>query len=53
MTTMQRIGCGRGMLGALVGTEVVLMLIAAVVGAVCAAWMTQSLASEWLRQLLF
>ena len=53
MRTMQRIGCARGTVTLLVGTEVFILLTAAVCLSLPAASVTEILARDWLRQFLF
>lgn len=53
MRTMQRLGSARGTIALLVGSEVCLMLLIAVILSLAAASATSVLAGNWLRQFLF
>jgi putative ABC transport system permease protein len=53
MNTMFKLGCSRGTIAALLGTEVLIMLISGTLLALASAWITRWLATEWMQSLIF
>ena len=53
MQTLAKIGCSKGTLVAIVGTEIGLMIFAGITVAVAASWATNLLIADSLRSLMF
>lgn len=53
MQTMHKLGCSRSTIVMLIGTEILLMTLTGVALAAAAAWVSQVIASDWLRFVLF
>ncbi|MEZ6060877.1 MAG: ABC transporter permease [Planctomycetaceae bacterium] len=53
MRTMFKLGCSRGTIAMLLGTELMLMLLAGLLLAAGSAWLTSWVASDSLRRILF
>ena len=53
MQTMHKLGCSRSTIATLIATEIVLMTASGVSLAMIGAWVSQVVATDWLRSLLF
>ena len=53
MQTMFKLGCSRARIVQLIGTEILLMALAGITLALCAAWYSQHVTANSLRSLLF